>query len=156
MSGTGKSTVVRELVARGYKAIDTDNGWTEPQADGRQRWREDAVSDLLATEDADVLFVAGCEENQVSFHPRFDHIVLLTAPLEVLLERLATRSGNSYGKTPEELGRILDDVETVEPLLRHAAQHEVATTAPLNEVVATVLSLVGAREPASRRPSSHA
>jgi len=156
MSGTGKSTVVRELVARGYKAIDTDNGWTEPQADGRQRWREDAVFDLLATEDADVLFVAGCEENQVSFHPRFDHIVLLTAPVEVLLERLATRSGNSYGKTPEELGRILDDVETVEPLLRHAAQHEVATTAPLNEVVATVLRLVDAREPASRRSSGRA
>jgi broad-specificity NMP kinase len=132
------------MVARGDKAIDTDNGWTEPQADGRQRWREDAVSDLLATEDADVLFVAGCEENQVSFHPRFDHIVLLTAPVEVLLERLATRSGNSYGKTPEELGRILDDVETVEPLLRHAAQHEVATTAPLNEVVSTVLRLVDA------------
>ena len=156
MSGTGKSSVVRELVARGYKAIDTDNGWTEPQADGSQRWREDALSDLLATEDADVLFVAGCEENQVSFHPRFAHIVLLTAPVEVLLERLATRSGNSYGKTPEELGRILDDVETVEPLLRHAAQHEVATTAPLNEVVATVLRLVDAREPASRRSSGRA
>jgi broad-specificity NMP kinase len=92
----------------------------------------------------------------VSFHPRFDHIVLLTAPVEVLLERLATRSGNSYGKTPEELGRILDDVETVEPLLRHAAQHEVATTAPLNEVVATVLRLVDAREPASRRSSGRA
>ncbi|HEU4912392.1 MAG TPA: ATP-binding protein, partial [Actinomycetes bacterium] len=37
MSGTGKSSVVRELVARGYKAVDTDDGWCEPLAEGRQR-----------------------------------------------------------------------------------------------------------------------
>ena len=80
MSGTGKSSVVRELVARGYKAVDTDDGWCEPLPDGRQQWREDAVRDLLDTEDTDVLFVAGCEENQVGFHPRFDQIILLSAP----------------------------------------------------------------------------
>ncbi len=27
MSGTGKSNVVRELVARGYRAVDTDDRW---------------------------------------------------------------------------------------------------------------------------------
>jgi dephospho-CoA kinase len=141
MSGTGKSSVVRELVARGYKAVDTDDGWCEPRPDGRQMWRADAIRDLLATEDADVLFVAGCEENQRQFHPQFDHIVLLSAPLETLLERLATRDDNSYGKTPEELRRFLDDVETVEPLLRRAAGHEIRTTVPLDEVVTTVLRL---------------
>jgi len=30
MSGTGKSSVVRELAARGFKAVDTDDGWSEP------------------------------------------------------------------------------------------------------------------------------
>ena len=64
MSGTGKSSVVRELAARGFKAVDTDDGWSEPLPDGRQRWREDAIQALPATEDADVLFVAGCEENR--------------------------------------------------------------------------------------------
>jgi hypothetical protein len=66
MSGTGKSSVVRELLARGYKAVDTDDGWSEPQPDGRQMWRENAIQALLAAEDADVLFVAGCEENQAA------------------------------------------------------------------------------------------
>jgi broad-specificity NMP kinase len=80
MSGTGKSSVVRALAARGYKAVDTDDGWCEPVTDRRQRWREDAIDELLATKDADVLFVAGCEENQVRFHPRFDLIILLSAP----------------------------------------------------------------------------
>ena len=142
MSGTGKSSVVRELVARGYKAVDTDYGWSEPLPDGRQQWREDAIQELLTTEDADVLFVAGCEENQVKFHDQFDHIVLLSAPLETMVERLATRTTNSFGRSPDEFRRILDDVETVEPLLRKVATHEVRTTMPLDEVVTTVLRLV--------------
>ncbi|MDQ3274158.1 MAG: hypothetical protein M3Q39_03775 [Actinomycetota bacterium] len=67
MWGTGKSSIVRELVTRGYKVVDTDDGWCEPEPDGRQMWREDAIQALLTTEDADVLFVAGCEENQAKF-----------------------------------------------------------------------------------------
>lgn len=62
ISGTGKSSVIRALADLGYKAIDTDDGWSEQLPDGRQRWREDAFTALLATEDADVLFLAGCEE----------------------------------------------------------------------------------------------
>ena len=142
MSGTGKSSVVRELTARGYKAVDTDDGWCEPLPDGRQQRREDAVERLLDIEDADILFVAGCEENQVRFHPRFDHIVLLSAPLETLLERLGTRTDNPYGKAPEERRRFLEDVETVEPLLRQVATAEIRTTAPLDEVVTTILEIV--------------
>jgi shikimate kinase len=144
MSGTGKSSVVRELAARGFKAVDTDDGWSEPLPDGRQRWREDAIEALLATEDTDVLLVAGCEENQARFHAQFDDVVLLSAPLEVLMERLAGRTGNLYGKAPEELSRIVGDVEAVEPLLRRVADHEVRTTIPLNEVVTAILRLVDA------------
>jgi dephospho-CoA kinase len=143
MSGTGKSSVIRALAARGYKAVDTDNGWSEPLPDGRQRWREDAICALLAADDADVLFVAGCEENQAQFRPQFDHVILLSAPPETLLERLAARTSNSYGKTPEELSRVFHDLESVEPLLRRAADHEVRTTMPLGEVVSTILRLVG-------------
>lgn len=142
MSGTGKSTVVRELVARGYKAVDTDDGWCEVLPDGRQRWREDAIQELLDTQDAEVLFVAGCEENQVGFHAQFDLVVLLTAPLDVLVRRLDTRTTNSYGREPQERRRFLDDVSAVEPLLRAVADHTVDTTAPLDDVVDTLLRFV--------------
>jgi dephospho-CoA kinase len=144
MSGTGKSSVVRELAARGFKAVDTDDGWSEPTPDGRQRWREDAIQALLATEDADLLFIAGCEENQARFHAQFDHIVLLSAPVEILLERLAARISNTYGKGPGELQRVLNDIEIVEPLLRRVADHEVRTTVPLNEVVTAILRIAAA------------
>jgi len=144
MSGTGKSSVIGALAARGYKAVDTDDGWCETLPGGRQRWREEAVEQLLAIEDADVLFVAGCEENQVRFHPRFDVIILLSAPAEILAERLASRTSNSYGKTPGELRRVFDDLQVIEPLLRNAADYEISTTMPLNDVVTAVLRLTGA------------
>ena len=144
MSGTGKSSVIGALAARGYKAVDTDDGWCETLPDGRQRWREEAIEQLLAIEDADVLFVAGCEQNQVRFHPRFDVIILLSAPAEILAERLTSRTSNSYGKAPGELRRVFDDLQVIEPLLRNAADDEISTTMPLNDVVTAVLRLTGA------------
>jgi dephospho-CoA kinase len=143
MSGTGKTTVIRALAARGFKAIDTDDGWCEPLPGGRQQWRADAIAALLATEDAPVLFIAGCEDNQVSFHPQFDRIILLSAPPGVLASRLAARTGNPYGKTPRDMDRVLADLKAVEPLLRQAADHEIRTTIPVDEVVTAILRLVG-------------
>jgi len=95
-------------------------------------------------EDTDVLFVAGREDNQARFHPQFDHIVLLSSPPETLMERLASRTSNPFGKDPAELSRVLKDLQTVEPLLRQVADYEVRTTMPLDNVVTTILRLVGA------------
>lgn len=156
MSGTGKSTVIGELAARGYKAIDADTDeyseWVEVVGDtgalgspawGAKdwMWREDRVQALLSTEDADVLFVSGCAANMRAFLPQFDHVVLLSAPAAVLVERLATRTSNAYGKDPEEVARVLELVESVEPLLRRAADHELDASAPLADVVAALLRL---------------
>ncbi|HEX4699769.1 MAG TPA: hypothetical protein VH857_10480 [Actinomycetes bacterium] len=68
--------------------------------------------------------------------------MLLSAPQETLVERLAARNNNRFGKSPEELRRALDDLEHVEPLLRRVAGHEIVTTEPLDEVVTTLLLLV--------------
>jgi shikimate kinase len=143
MSGTGKSSVIRALVALGHKAVDADEDLTEPLADGRQRWREDAVQQLLDEDDALVLFLAGCEDNMFRFWSRFDEVILLSAPVDTLVQRLATRTTNPYGKTPGELNRVLLDTEMFEPELRKIASHEVVTTAPLDDVVQEVLRLAG-------------
>src|ERR671937_320264 len=90
MSGTGKSSIVQELRSRGYKAVDTDYGWSE-EVEVRSGdtgtvnskdwlWREDRITELLTTQDADVLFVSGTAPNQAKFYHWFDDIVLLTAP----------------------------------------------------------------------------
>ncbi len=155
MSGTGKSTVIGGLAARGYKAVDTDCGGLSELVDvpddeptgldpGQDWvWREDRIQALLSTEDADVLFVSGTSPNQGKFYPQFDHIVLLTAPADVVVERLATRTTNPYGKRPEEVARVLGLLRTIEPMLRRRADHVVDTSVPLTQVVAKVLRLVG-------------
>lgn len=154
MSGTGKSTLIDELVARGYKAIDTDSDewsqWVSADADGPAGrgaepdwiWREDRIQQLLSTEDADVLFVSGCKSNQGKFYAQFDHIVLLSAPARLIAERLAARTNNPYGKHPDELARVLWHLQTVEPLLRRGASLEVDTSAPVTHVIETILGLV--------------
>jgi dephospho-CoA kinase len=143
MSGTGKSTVIRELAARGHKAMDTDDDWPRwvTLADGGDwLWREDLVQDLLSQADARVLFVSGCRTNQSKFYPQFDRIVLLTAPAPVLVERLTGRTTNDYGKHPEELAQVLLFQQTVEPLLRTAASLTIDTgIMPVPQVVDTIL-----------------
>lgn len=144
MSGVGKSTLVDELAARGYRAVDIDQpGWSEHAPDGDWIWCESRVQDLLAAEDGAWLFVSGCAENQIKFHPRFDAIVLLSASKDIVVERLATRTNNPYGKRPEEVAEVLGYMDTVEPRLRRVAHHEVDTSVPLTEVVTKVLQLVG-------------
>jgi shikimate kinase len=155
MSGVGKSVLLEELAARGYKAVDTDYGGLsemvsvpadEPTGlDPGQDWvwREDRIQDLLSTADADVLFLGGCSPNQGKFYPQFDHIILLTAPAPVIVERLAARTTNPYGKRPAEVARVLGLIQTIEPLLRRGAGHVVDTSDPLDQVVTQVLRLVG-------------
>jgi dephospho-CoA kinase len=141
MSGSGKSTVIGELRALGYKGVCMDEpGWSEHAPDGDWVWREDRVRDLLTEEGT--LFLSGCATNQGKFYPQFDEVVLLSAPAAVLVERLATRTTNSYGKRPEELAETLEYLETVEPLLRKSATLEIDATAPLDQVVAEVLGLL--------------
>ena len=141
MSGTGKSTALVELARRGYRVVDTDyGGWSEevPASDEREweeLWREDRIDELLDEHHDGVLFVSGCVSNQGKFYPRFDAVVLLSAPADLILERIAARESNDFGKTAAERDLILKDLSTVEPLLRAGATAEIDTHAPLDEVV---------------------
>jgi dephospho-CoA kinase len=146
MSGTGKSTVLRALGARGHAVVDTDaDEWCEWVADAEGNrdwvWRADAMGELL-DRDGD-LFVAGCKSNQGEFYPRFDKIVLLSAPAEVMLERIDQRSDNPYGKSVAERALVLEHLAVVEPLLRASADLEIDTSGSLDRVVEQLEALVG-------------
>jgi shikimate kinase len=158
MSGVGKSTVIAELAARGYQAVDTD---------------EDGLSELVSVPLDEptglepgqglglaggplsgrcwprrmrgVLFLGGCSPNQGMLLPVLDSVVLLTAPADVIVERLATRTTNptasARGGRPGA-GAAGDDRAAS---LRRGADHVVDTDAPLDRVVETVFRLVGER-----------
>ena len=140
MSGVGKSSLLAELGGRGYRTVDTDYGDYHETIDGEQLWREDRIAALLAENNAGPLFVQGTTRNQVVFYPVFDHIVLLSAPADVLVERLTTRTTNPYGKDPADVAETLDYLATVEPLLREAATLEIVTTVPVRRVADIVVA----------------
>ena len=153
MSGAGKSTVVAELAARGYRAIDLDSdawsAWVRVDGDptGAKAghdwlWRESKLDRLLAEEASEDLFVSGCAANMGRFLPRFDHVVLLSAPTEILVQRLLSRTNNSYGKRPEEIAQVLENLRLIEPKLRKAADHEVDAELPVEGILAKVLTLL--------------
>ena len=139
MSGTGKSAALAELARRGHHVVDTDyGGFAEEVADTHggweHMWREDRIAALLEAHEEDTLFLAGCVANQGRFYPRFDAVVLLSAPLEVMLERIAARDANAFGKQPRERERVVADLQHVEPLLRESATTEIDTRASLGDV----------------------
>jgi dephospho-CoA kinase len=157
MSGTGKSTALNRLEQRGYRVVDTDfGGWIEdilcPDGTGVEpQWREDRIDALIAEQElsGEPLFIAGTVWNQGKFYPRFDEVVLLSAPLEVMLERIATRDTNPFGKTAEQRDRIVADTTQIEPLLRSSATVEIDTHKPLAEVVDQLAAFAGPPHPAT-------
>lgn len=137
MSGAGKSTLLHALAERGHLTVDTDyDGWT--LADGR--WDAARMSDLLGRE-SDVV-VAGTVDNQGDFYNCFDHVVLLSAPLDILIERVSSRTTNPYGRTTAEQAEIAHYVQTIEPLLRKTATIKLDGQASINELAGAVEGLI--------------
>lgn len=158
MSATGKSTAVRGLRRAGFEAVDCDSDTLhgrpfvvevpDPAApSGSERLLDpEAFGALLAQERTGPLFVSVCVRNQQAFRGHFDHVVLLTAPESVVTHRLATRTGNPYGKDPGERAEVLANLAAVEPLLRDAADVVIDTgTNGPSEVLVRLRALVAER-----------
>jgi shikimate kinase len=154
MSGTGKSSVIQDLVARGYRAYDLDTPeWSEwidadpsdmlTPAQGKDWvWREDRVRALLSRPEDGTLFIGGCAENMGRLFLLIDVVILLSAPVATIMERLRTRSPGSYGSVAEERRRVEELVATIEPLLRKSADHEIDTRRPIQATVDEILRIV--------------
>ena len=155
MSGSGKSTLTEALAERGHQAIDLDDPeWSESRILGADEvspgiepgpdwvWRDDRVAALLQSTGDGTLFVAGCAPNQGRFRSEIDHVVLLTAPVQVTLERLAERTTNPFGKHPDERAKVLTDKAHIEPMLRAGADLVIETTEPVEATVQRLLDLL--------------
>jgi dephospho-CoA kinase len=155
ISGTGKSSALAELGRRGYRVVDTDDpGWREYRQHpepvdelhrGEFLWVEERMTELLDSDDGRSLFVAGGVRNQSKFYDRFDAVVLLSAPVDVMLDRVARRATNAYGKTQLERSEILADLAEIEPLLRQGCTHELDASRSLDAVVADLIAIASRR-----------
>ena len=147
MSGTGKTSVIEALRSRGFTAIDTDyDNWCELSiVDGESEWilREVRMNDLLAMPSNAPFFISGCRSNQGKFYPFFDYRILFSAPLEVMLDRVAKRTSNPYGQNEKERAEICWNFEHIQPLLRESADLEIdTTTLSVSEITEFLTELV--------------
>lgn len=116
-------------------------------------WDLDRLRALIDGHRKGWLFIAGCVANQGAVYDHFDAVVLLSAPVDVILERVADRV-NPFGSTADDRTKIANDLAAFEPLLRAGADREIVTTAPVPEAVAAlehVASGAGYRDPLRSR-----
>lgn len=91
--------------------------------------------------------------NQGEVYDRVDAVVRLSAPVEVIFDRVADRA-NPFGSMAEDRTKIANDRAAFEPLPRAGANREIVTTAPVAEVVVAleqVASGAGHRDPLRSR-----
>jgi hypothetical protein len=145
MSGTGKSAVIQELDPgairlttsirpSGLNDAAPSDGLTPVQGKDWV-WRENRVRELLSGSEEGTLFISGCAENMDRLFPLIDCIILLSAPVDTIVERLETRSPGGYGHVAEERRKVVDLISTVEPLLRESADQEIDTRKPVRATV---------------------
>ncbi|WP_026688923.1 AAA family ATPase [Alteribacter aurantiacus] len=131
LSGVGKTSVLERLKKDGYNVIDTDYGYITIKNTGgveERVWDEDKIKRLLNSSKEENLFLSGCYSNQGKFYSYFEHVVLLKADLNVMLERINKRRSHDYGKSEEERSEIMDSYEHVLPLLETRSDVIIDTT----------------------------
>ena len=152
VSASGKTSVCRELLRRGYHAI---NGDTELAYQGDPRtgeptdtadhehhlWDVDLVRAIAADGHARATFFCGGSRNFHRFLGVFDEVFLLDIDADTLKQRLGQRPPDEWGSKPSERDLIVR---------LHATSADIPTagvvidaTRPLANVVNEILSHVG-------------
>ncbi len=113
LSGTGKTSVCRELQRRGHHAINGDrelayqgDPTTGQPLDGftheHHIWNVDRVRALIADRSHAETFFCGGSRNFAGFIDLFDSVFVLEVDLETLTRRLAERPETEWGGRPAE------------------------------------------------------
>ncbi|RRD35141.1 hypothetical protein EII31_06990 [Leucobacter sp. OH2974_COT-288] len=144
MSGVGKSTVLSLLRDEHTMCIDLDEtNFVEIdfETGERQICVDQLISYMKTISDKDVV-IAVCEANQHLVYPMMNKIILLTAPIEVMKERIKVRKNNNYGKTSEDWEKIVRDKIDIEPLLRKGADYVIQTDRELEGIIEKIKLII--------------
>ena len=153
VSGTGKTSVFRELRRRGYHAIngDTELAYqgdpiTGEPLDGLTHehhiWHLEKVRALVADRDEPVTFFCGGSRNFPAFIELFDEVFILDVDRDTLQRRLDERGESEWGGKPQERQLIERLHRTSEDLPAHGVVLD--ATAPIARVVDDIVRHAGA------------
>ncbi len=148
LSGTGKTSVCRELLRRGYHAINGDrelayqgDPTTGQPLDGftheHHIWNVDRVHALVAERSHAETFFCGGSRNLASFIDLFDRVFVLEVDMETLTRRLAERPETEWGGRPAERQFVQRLHATCEGVPKSGVV--IDATASLNQVVDEIL-----------------
>jgi len=156
ISGTGKTSLARALIARGDNAIDIDEISHWENKDTKERvglepgaseewhashaWICDLVKlkeILLKTENAVAL---GHASNQAEYLTFFDKIFVLRCSPETVVNRINSRTDNDFGKHPDDLARIMNWQKPFEAEMISKGAEILDAERPLDEILSEVVS----------------
>jgi len=160
VSGTGKTSVCKELQRRGYDAINGDNELAyqgdphtgEPTDDfghDHHIWHVGKVRALVAKQDEAVTFFCGGSRNISCFVDLFDGVFVLEVDVDTLNRRLHERTEDEWGGRQAERELILRLHRTREDIPTNGIV--IDATAPLARVVDEILRQSEADEVMRRR-----
>lgn len=144
VSGTGKTSVCKELQRRGYYAINGDNELAyqgDPETGNPTNglthehhiWHVDKVRALVASQEEAVTFFCGGSRNFSKFIDLFDGVFVLEVDRDTLDRRLDERSEDEWGGKQTERELIMRLHQTKEDIPRDGIV--VDATAPIARVV---------------------
>lgn len=160
VSGTGKTTIAKELEKRGFYVISIDEvdnlcSWRD-QATGENHGGKEAEMSLdfvdthdwicdieylnkLLHKDVDIAFVLGMATNQDEFLHIFDKILLLQCSPEIFCKRIDDRTDNDFGKDEEVKKQIVGRYESYAEKMLTLGATPINTEKPIEEVVDEVI-----------------
>lgn len=148
VSGTGKTSVYRELRRRGYHAINGDRELAyqgDPETGAptsgitheHHIWQVDKVRALAADTDEAATFFCGGSRNFSKFIELFDVVFVLEVDINTLSRRLDQRSDDEWGAKQTERDLILRLHRSKEDIPRNGIF--IDATAPISHVVDEIL-----------------
>lgn len=163
ISTSGKSSIAKELVKRGYIAYDTEhNGisaWYDKQTGekvsefgempertaewlNRHEWRISMEWVIKKAEEAknSLIFLCGGGANEKEVQALCQYVVWLNTDEATIQERVARPRDHDYGTNSHELTAILEENRKKEADYRGSGAIMIDATKPLDEVVDTILA----------------
>ena len=159
LPGSGKSTVCDELKSRGYKAYDGDYDhlahWFDQNGNIATRGTEERTPEFIQTHTRAIpkktieafaqkatkadIFICNDPENEDELAPYFVQIFAMILDEDTRQNRVASRTNNSWGKTPHERARDLAIRPIAERRYKQANYTHLDASLPTSEIVDVIL-----------------
>lgn len=164
MAGSGKSTIIKTLLERGFSAIDIDDtglcGWfnkktgeREEYGDGKDyKWISEhkwlcSAKDLKGyiennDQPGEILFLGGIVSNISDIIELCDLVIVLHLSEDVLRNRLNTRIDNHFAKSKDEQDIVIEKKSKFEEKCIRSGAVRIDSNGSIENTIGKILKLV--------------